>query len=237
MPVFSNNKMRKQPTNPTMAYAPNQPLYTGSVPQPQATSPTSSNTTLINMQNGPVYEQEPFKMESAKRAGKDWLPYKGKPEMIIAIDLGKLTLYTQLYTKIHFSSWLHPSLGTTYSGASYCILTPGKKPQIDDVKSYPGQATSGSKVPSIVLYDSTGQPRLFGAQAIESSAAAAKLLDEDGAQAKWWKLHLKPPHLQLLIDPEDEDVPLLDPLPFGIPAETIVAQFLSYMVMCVGVSV
>jgi hypothetical protein len=127
-------------------------------------------------------------------------------------------------------------LGTTYSGASYCILTPGKKPQIEDVKSYPGQSTSGSKVPSVILYDSNGQARLFGAEASEGSAAAARLLDQDGAVARWWKLHLKPSHLQLVIDPEDDDMPLLDPLPFGIHAEAIAAEFLAYMVSCVGVS-
>jgi len=51
-----------------------------------------------------------------RRAGKEWLPYSGQRQLIIAIDLG-----------------------TTYSGASYCILEPGKRPKIEDVRAWPGQ--------------------------------------------------------------------------------------------------
>ncbi|UZJ55704.1 hypothetical protein CBS101457_005024 [Exobasidium rhododendri] len=156
--------------------------------------------------------EEPFKNERGagpKRAGKEWLPYRGPPSLIIAIDLG-----------------------TTFSGASYCILTPGQKPKIEDVKSYPGQATSGSKVPSVILYSSDGKPALFGAEAVDG-AAASKVLDQGGAAARWWKLYLKPSHLELIVDLESA-APDMDPLPFGVTAETIAAQFLSYMVSCVG---
>lgn len=145
----------------------------------------------------------------SRRKGREWLPYKGEPSLIIAIDLG-----------------------TTFSGASYCILTPGQVPRIEDVKSFPGQGTASSKVPSVILYDAESKPVLYGASAVEGGQAT-KFLTSGGATAKWWKLYLKPAHLELIIDP-DSPAPDLDPLPFGIKAETIASQFLIFMVSCVG---
>lgn len=143
------------------------------------------------------------------RRGRDWLPYKGEPCLVIAIDLG-----------------------TTYSGASYCILTNGQVPRIEDVKTFPGQGAASSKVPSVIIYNEEGKPVLFGASAVES-AQATKALDNGGAAARWWKLYLKPAHLELIFDP-DSPAPDLDPLPFGIKAETVASQFLLFMASCVG---
>lgn len=84
----------------------------------------------------------------------------------------------------------------------------------------------------MVLYNADGQPALYGAEAVDG-AAAQKILVEGGASARWWKLYLKPANLELIIDP-DAPAPDLDPLPFGVTAETIAAQFLAYMVSCVG---
>lgn len=82
------------------------------------------------------------------------------------------------------------------------------------------------------MYNSAGQPCLYGAEAADG-AAADKALDQGGQAARWWKLHLKPPHLTLI---SDGQAPELDPLPFGIRAETIASHFLAYMASCVGVS-
>lgn len=150
-----------------------------------------------------------------RRIGGEWTVHTGEEELIIAVDLG-----------------------TTYSGASYCLLRPGKKPRIEDVKGYPGQSTSNNKVPSLVLYNARGVPSLYGAEAAEGSPAAARVLEEGGAVARWWKLSLKPTHIELGRIRNDEDTkghPILDPLPFGIRAEEIAAHFLSYIVSCVGV--
>ncbi|PWN42449.1 hypothetical protein IE81DRAFT_323413 [Ceraceosorus guamensis] len=147
-----------------------------------------------------------------RRAGKDWLPYQGERQLIISIDLG-----------------------TTYSGASYCILEPGKKPRIEDCRAYPGQASGLSKVPSVVTYDAEGNARFFGAEA--EGPEADVVLDEGGSQIRWWKLHLKPAHLHVILagdSNETTDQLDLDPLPPGVTAEQVCSTFLAYIIRCVG---
>lgn len=131
-------------------------------------------------------------------------------------------------------------LGTTFSGASYAILCPGQRPVIEDVKAFPGQSTAGSKVPSIILYNSKCEARLFGAEALTGSLAE-EILDEGGQMARWWKVHLKPDHLKISLGiPEtapcnkEEEVDHYQDLPFGLSAEKICSDFLRYMVTCVG---
>lgn len=152
----------------------------------------------------------PQTAKQQRRAGKEWLPYQGQRQLIIAIDLG-----------------------TTYSGASYCILEPGKRPKIEDVRAWPGQPSHLSKIPSVVTYDTNKIPRFFGAEAEGSDAENA--LDEGGYQIRWWKLHLKPDHLHVIhMDGEESEDVNLDPLPSGISAEQVCAGFLAYMVRCIG---
>ncbi|KAK0568542.1 hypothetical protein OC861_001872 [Tilletia horrida] len=148
---------------------------------------------------------------SQKRRGREWLPYQGERQLIIAIDLG-----------------------TTYSGASFCVLEPGKKPKIEDVKSYPAQATGLSKVPSVVTYDRDCNARLFGAEA--EGPEADGLINDGGYQVRWWKLHLRPPHLRVILAGGEESTSNLDldPLPPGVTVEQVCANFLAYMVKCVG---
>lgn len=151
--------------------------------------------------------------ESRRSAANEWLPYRGSAGLVVAIDLG-----------------------TTFSGASYCFLTPGKKPEINDVKRFPGQTTSSSKVPSVILYTNKGEAALFGAEATDG-AAAHKILLEGGFAVRYWKLYLKPAHLDLIVeDLEAAQILKLEPLPLGIKAEDVAAKFLAYMASCVGVS-
>lgn len=131
-------------------------------------------------------------------------------------------------------------LGTTFSGASYVILQPGVRPTVEDIKAYPGQSSANSKVPSVILYDKNGTARLFGAEAV-AGGPAEQLLEEGGQLAKWWKVHLKPDHLDVRLDLQDlqgdakhEDVDRYQELPFGLDAEQICSDFLKYMVTCVG---
>lgn len=151
------------------------------------------------------------------QAPAPWQPYAGPAKLVIAIDLG-----------------------TTFSGASYVVLQPGQKPVIEDVKAFPGQSTSGSKVPSVILYNSKGKACLFGAEAV-SGGPSEQLLDEGGQLAKWWKVHLKPDHLDVRMGLDTvhdssniEDVDKYQDLPFGLTAERICSDFLKYMVTCVG---
>jgi hypothetical protein len=103
-----------------------------------------------------------------RRAGKDWLPYQGERQLIISIDLGACVggakwvnrerglrrraanAQRTRRTSALRAATAHPApllmhtahlAGTTYSGASYCILEPGKKPRIEDCRAYPGQAS------------------------------------------------------------------------------------------------
>lgn len=144
-----------------------------------------------------------------KRSNKGWDVYKGPSALIIAIDLG-----------------------TTFSGASFCILQAGVPPRINDVMSFPGQRTASSKVASKILYDSSGKPRLFGAEA-SGSAASEQILDRSGAIVQWWKLAMRPKYLEVISkDEQGKDITAI--LPFGLQPETVTSHFLGYMASCVG---
>ncbi|PWN39971.1 hypothetical protein IE81DRAFT_325981 [Ceraceosorus guamensis] len=147
----------------------------------------------------------------ARRRGKDWLPYRGQSKrLVIAVDLG-----------------------TTYSGASYCILTPGKTPEIAEVTAFSGQANGASKVPTEVGYSVEGVPCFFGAEC-SFAPNAMQLANAGGQVARWFKLHLKPAHLSLSVAQDDASNPLLAPIPFGLKPQKVLADFLHYMVRCVG---
>ncbi|KAK0523965.1 hypothetical protein OC834_005713 [Tilletia horrida] len=131
-----------------------------------------------------------------RRAG-EWVPYTGKDRLIIAIDIG-----------------------TTFSGASFCILQNNKKPEIHDVTGYQGQSTGHSKVPSVIIYDHTLRPKMYGDPAAEHE------LDEGELKAQCWKLHLKPHHMQLVASEHN----VLEPLPAGLTVDQIFQDFLLYMI-------
>ena len=79
-------------------------------------------------------------------------------------------------------------LGTTFSGASFAILDPGKIPRIQTVSRYvpplhgggrcskvnryPGQETGDAKIPTVIYYDQEGKPLALGAE-------EPPLVDED----------------------------------------------------------
>ncbi|KAL1703608.1 hypothetical protein EV121DRAFT_207515 [Schizophyllum commune] len=119
-------------------------------------------------------------------------------------------------------------VGTTFSGASYSILEPGKVAQVSGVNRFPAQENAGgdSKIPSILLYDADDELRAVGAEALQDDLQ--QLAEEEGwTKAEWFKLHLRP----RAVDPEQK-LSRLPPLP---PTKTIIdvfADFLRYLFDC-----
>ncbi|KAI5829873.1 hypothetical protein K523DRAFT_273534 [Schizophyllum commune Tattone D] len=119
-------------------------------------------------------------------------------------------------------------VGTTFSGASYSILEPGKVAQVSGVNRFPAQENAGgdSKIPSILLYDADGELRAVGAEALQDDLQ--QLAEEEGwTKAEWFKLRLRP----RAVDPEQK-LSRLPPLP---PTKTIIdvfADFLRYLFDC-----
>ncbi|KAI0367127.1 hypothetical protein BV20DRAFT_1123769 [Pilatotrama ljubarskyi] len=120
-------------------------------------------------------------------------------------------------------------VGTTYSGVAYAILDPGEVPKIEDVRRYPGQEHFGStKIPSILYYYPDGTVHSVGAEAaqpcIDFEAEQEGLIFVD-----WFKLHLRPEHL----DSRDDAVrATLRPLPDGKTVLDIFSDFLRYLYRC-----
>ncbi|KAL1662646.1 hypothetical protein GGF50DRAFT_128582 [Schizophyllum commune] len=119
-------------------------------------------------------------------------------------------------------------VGTTFSGASYSILEPGKVAQVSGVNRFPAQENAGgdSKIPSILLYDADDELRAVGAEALQDDLQ--QLAEEEGwTKAEWFKLRLRP----RAVDPEQK-LSRLPPLP---PTKTIIdvfADFLRYLFDC-----
>ncbi|GAA5916446.1 hypothetical protein JCM5296_006566 [Sporobolomyces johnsonii] len=81
-------------------------------------------------------------------------------------------------------------VGTTQSGVSLMHLQPGVLPKVRVVNRWPGDANS-AKIPSLVLYDSRGVARSFGAEALLEHVQVQA--NEGGwHETKWFKLHLHP---------------------------------------------
>lgn len=131
-------------------------------------------------------------------------------------------------------------IGTTYSGASYCVLDPGEIPKIHGVNRYPTQEHVGgdSKIPSILYYDANGQVAAIGAEALrETTIEAAE--ENEWTKVEWFKLHLKPastlPGPQSVAEDgsnainEDIEIP---PLSLNKSATTIFSDFLKYLFLC-----
>ncbi|KAF7296192.1 MYND-type domain-containing protein [Mycena chlorophos] len=119
-------------------------------------------------------------------------------------------------------------LGTTFAGISYCLLDPGKIPQILPVTRFPSQPPIGgdSKVPSIVMYDGSGMARAFGAEALDEDVkqVAAR---EGWQQATWFKLHMQPD--AITVPRADTPIP---PLPRNKTATSVFSDFLGYLLKC-----
>ncbi|KAJ7157455.1 hypothetical protein C8R46DRAFT_1178680 [Mycena filopes] len=84
-------------------------------------------------------------------------------------------------------------IGTTFSGMSFCLLDPGRIPEILPVTRYPAQdhVAGDSKLPSIVYYNRLGIPMAYGAEALQESVVE-KAETEGWEKAEWFKLHLRP---------------------------------------------
>ncbi|KAG2358893.1 hypothetical protein BDR07DRAFT_1293671 [Suillus spraguei] len=134
-------------------------------------------------------------------------PYRGSdPKLVLAFDVG-----------------------TTYSTISYCILYPGKVPQIQSVNRYPAQEHIGgnSRIPSILYYDSNGTVRAVGAEA-QQEHIIEMAEDEGWMKLEWWKLHLQTKNLtanHIVID----DISLL---PRGKNAVEVLGDFIQYLFRC-----
>lgn len=135
--------------------------------------------------------------------------------------------------------------GTTFSGISYAVLDPGEIPQIKGVTRFPAQENIGgtSKVPSILWYDTEGNVRGAGAEALLPEVLQ-KAEDEQWIKVEWlsffvpsqirflmedsrWKLHLAP--LALRTDLPKDWPP---PLPYGKSVCDVFADFLAYLFKC-----
>ncbi|KAG1788549.1 uncharacterized protein HD556DRAFT_1529904 [Suillus plorans] len=120
-------------------------------------------------------------------------------------------------------------VGVVYSSISYCILHPGNVPRIELVTRYPAQEHSGgdSKIPSILYYDSNGTARAIGAEARQDHIIESA--EEDGwIKVEWWKLHLRPRHLDAN-HITDNDIP---PLPRGKNVVEVLGDFMQYLFRC-----
>ncbi|KAJ7628236.1 hypothetical protein DFH06DRAFT_1226573 [Mycena polygramma] len=118
-------------------------------------------------------------------------------------------------------------IGTTYSGMSYCMLEPGKVPDIFPITRFPAQdhVAGDSKVPSVIYYDRFGMPRAFGAEALQESVV--EQAEEEGwEKAEWFKLHLRPTKGAVTWT---QSIP---PLPANKTASDLYADFLRYLFQC-----
>ncbi|KAM5545516.1 hypothetical protein V8D89_000554 [Ganoderma adspersum] len=120
-------------------------------------------------------------------------------------------------------------VGTTFSGVSYAILDPGEVPSIHSITRYPGQENEAGncKVPSVLFYHQDGTLHSAGA---EATAPGMELVaeDEDLVFVEWFKLHLRPEHLDSnAISQQD-----LPPLPPDLTAVNVLADFLGYLFAC-----
>lgn len=120
-------------------------------------------------------------------------------------------------------------VGTTYSGASYCILDPGEVPKILGVARYPAQEHLGgdNKIPSILYYDQQHTVRAAGGEALQEHIIE-QAEDENWAKVEWWKLHLRSKNLPSS-HIKDDDIP---PLPEGLDAVRVLSDFMKYLFHC-----
>ncbi|KAK0544393.1 hypothetical protein OC845_005620 [Tilletia horrida] len=160
-------------------------------------SPLSGMPLPLNGMPSPVEDLVRSSVVEVERRAEEWSPYTGTDRLVIGIDIG-----------------------TTFSGASFCFLENGKRPKIEDVTEYKGQATGHSKVPSVVVYDQALRPHLYGDPAAEAE------LEDGHVRAHCWKLHLKPRHIEL----HAQEHHVLEAVPPGLTVAKILQDFLRFMV-------
>ncbi|KXN81408.1 Heat shock 70 kDa protein 12B [Leucoagaricus sp. SymC.cos] len=119
-------------------------------------------------------------------------------------------------------------VGTTYSGISYAILDPGRKPDIKPVTRFPNRVKVGgdTKVPSVIYYGPDGSLRAIGA---ETERGGLDIIADDlrWVKAEWFKLHLRP-QTTSSASVSDE----IPPLPPGKTSIDVFADFLGYLNNC-----
>ncbi|CAE6407183.1 hypothetical protein ACGC1H_005417 [Rhizoctonia solani] len=115
-------------------------------------------------------------------------------------------------------------IGSTQSGVAYAFLQQGARQSIHRVTQWPGQEAQNlhGKIPTVLWYDSTNKAVSFGAEAL-TPQAEEEAEDHGWKLARYFKLHLHPPHLtaQHGLD--------LEPLPFSVPLSQIYSDFLGYL--------
>ncbi|PFH47323.1 hypothetical protein AMATHDRAFT_43014 [Amanita thiersii Skay4041] len=118
-------------------------------------------------------------------------------------------------------------IGTTFSGVSYAILEPDQVPQILGVTQFPGQEHVGgdSKIPSVILYDNYGNVLAVGAEA-DTDMYPDLLENSETQRAEWFKLHLRPPHLD---NEHRSDINKIPPLPKYKTAIDVFGDLLAYL--------
>ncbi|THU76073.1 hypothetical protein K435DRAFT_974584 [Dendrothele bispora CBS 962.96] len=134
----------------------------------------------------------------------------------------------KLYNGTRRNLLIAMDVGTTYSGASYCLLDPGFVPEIQTVTRFPAREHVGgdAKIPSIIYYGQDGSIKAVGAEATQEGILE-KAEDEDWVPAKWFKLHLRPNDKDG--DTVDQAIP---PLPLNKSAVTVFSDFLRYLFQC-----
>ncbi|KAJ7153012.1 hypothetical protein C8R46DRAFT_1121030 [Mycena filopes] len=113
-------------------------------------------------------------------------------------------------------------VGTTFTATSFCLLQPGNVPKFEEILRWPKQGTPDAKVPSVLYYDSDGNPRAFGAET-EDDDTIIEAEENGWFRAEWWKLLLRPSHLSII---QDLDLP---PLPANVTLDDVFAHHLGYV--------
>ncbi|KAI6010985.1 hypothetical protein BKA83DRAFT_4312814 [Pisolithus microcarpus] len=111
-------------------------------------------------------------------------------------------------------------IGTTYSGVSYSILTPGEIPDIFPVTRFPHQGHVGGncKIPTVIYYDKQGKVCVTG---IDDLGDFEPDEVENWTKVQWFKMHLRPKS-SATSDAADQ----ITPLP---PNKTVIDIFVDFM--------
>ncbi|TFK22862.1 hypothetical protein FA15DRAFT_757715 [Coprinopsis marcescibilis] len=132
--------------------------------------------------------------------------YRSKREIVVCIDIG-----------------------TTFSAVSMSILECGQPPRnsnIQEITRWPGQNVPSIKVPSIVWYNAEEVAKAFGSDD-EDCLILEKIENEHWTPVVWWKLLIRPGHLQFL-PALQEAIPGL-PEHLDIKVEDVFRHYLAYI--------
>ncbi|KAE8210218.1 hypothetical protein CF327_g5884 [Tilletia walkeri] len=115
-------------------------------------------------------------------------------------------------------------IGTTNSGASYCLLEPGKAPKVYDTGTYPHAPRGSYKAPSLVAFDRTGKCVAIGSEVQHYFITHG----DDVHVAKWWKLALTTDHIATNVDVSRH----ID-IPPNISAQEVFIKYIKWIFQCV----